>query len=69
MNFSEAYKLMVQGQKIRRPGWTGYWYLNGDDIVVIHCKSGIDIKNYYNEETIPNCAKNDWEVVKCDAEE
>ena len=26
MNFKEALKLMKKGEKVKLPGWGGYWY-------------------------------------------
>lgn len=26
MNFTEAFKAMKQGAKVKLPGWGGYWY-------------------------------------------
>jgi len=64
MPFAEAYKLMLQGRKIRRPCFKGYWYIDPEQgICKIHLANGHDI--YYGklDLTIRNCAANDWEVV------
>lgn len=29
MNFSDAILAMKQGEKVRLPWWTGYWYIGG----------------------------------------
>ena len=32
MNFKEAYKEMLKGKKVRRPGWKGYWWIEDDKV-------------------------------------
>ena len=64
MNFSDAYKEMVAGHKIRRPSFKGYWFLNPETgIVTIHLENGKDIEYGKLDITVKNCAANDWVVV------
>lgn len=65
MSFSEAYKLMLSGKKIKRPSFKGYWFINQEDgIFMIHLASGKDISYGKLDVTIKNCLANDWEIVE-----
>lgn len=64
MTFRRAFKKMMNGHKIRRKGWGGYWYMNDKNETVIHTKEGCEISHDFNNSTILNCAANDWEIVK-----
>ena len=63
MNFNQAYKEMLNGEKIKRPGWGGYWFIE-DGKVKIKLKTGEIIENDFNQETITNTLADDWEVVE-----
>lgn len=63
MNFNKAYQEMLNGKKIRRPGWGGYWFIE-DGKVKIKLKTGEIIENDFNQETITNTLADDWEVVE-----
>lgn len=63
MNFNQAYQEMLNGKKIRRPGWGGYWFIE-DGKVKIKLKTGEIIENDFNQETITNTLADDWEVVE-----
>jgi len=73
MEWREAYQKMLEGNKIRRKGWVGYWYIrdgevlidfkNGirrryDELVTINLRGSQDI--LYNLEQM---TYDDWEVV------
>lgn len=62
MNFNQAYQEMLNGKKIRRPGWRGYWFIEGGK-VKIKLKTGKIIENDFNQETITNTLADDWEVI------
>ena len=62
MNFNQAYKEMLNGKKIRRPSWGGYWFIE-DGKVKIKLKTGEIIENDFNQETITNTLADDWEVI------
>lgn len=63
MNFKQAYQEMLNGKKIRRPSWGGYWFIE-DGKVKIKLKTGEIIENDFNQETIINTLADDWEVVE-----
>ena len=63
MNFKEAYQEMLNGEKIKRPGWGGYWFIE-DEKVKIKLKTGEIIENDFNQETITNTLADDWEIVE-----
>ena len=63
MKFKQAYKEMLNGKKIKRPGWGGYWFIE-DGKVKIKLKTGKIIENDFNEETITNILADDWEIVE-----
>lgn len=62
MNFKQAYQEMLNGKKIKRPGWGGYWFIE-DGKVKIKLKTGKIIENDFNQETITNTLADDWEVI------
>lgn len=65
MNFSKAWGCLLNGKKIKRPKWGGYWALE-DDTIMMHCKDGnvIDIRATEDVRfTFGNVAACDWEVV------
>ena len=63
MNFKEAYKEMLKGKKVRRPGWGGYWFIK-DNKIKIRLKDGNIKFNAFTQETITNTLAEDWKVVK-----
>ena len=64
MSFTEAFKEMIAGKKIRRPSFKGYWFIDQETgIVTIQLESGKDITYGKLDITIRNCVANDWEVV------
>ena len=39
MKFSEAFKMMKQGKKVKLPSWGGYWYWNPEkETIMIQCR-------------------------------
>ena len=65
MNFNEAYQKMLEGKKIKRPGWKGYWFIdNKDNKFKIKLAGGEIKENKFTQETIKNTAANDWEIVE-----
>ena len=63
MTFKEAYKEMLKGKKVRRPGFVNPWYIEQDKIV-IKLKSGKVLEVPLNTVTIVDMNSNDWEVVE-----
>ena len=65
MNFNEAYQKMLEGKKIKRPGWKGYWFIDSKDNKFKIKLAGGEIKeNKFTQETIKNTAADDWEIVE-----
>lgn len=62
MNFNQAYQEMLNGKKIRRPSWGGYWFIE-DGKVKIKLKTGEIIENDFTQETITNTLADDWEII------
>lgn len=63
MNFKEAYKEMLKGKKVRRPGWGGYWFI--EDNKVFAKKASWDaLQKRFSQVDIGHTAADDWEVVK-----
>lgn len=65
MNFKEAYQKMLEGKKIKRPDWKGYWFIDSKDNKFKIKLAGGEIKeNKFTQETIKNTAADDWEVME-----
>lgn len=62
MNFKEAYQKMLEGKKVKRPDWKGYWFIENDKIK-IYLKDGNIKLNNFTQETIINTLADDWEIV------
>lgn len=63
MNFSEAYEQMLEGKKVKRPDWKGYWFIENDKVKIKF--AGGEIKeNRFTQQTIKNTAADDWEVCE-----
>ena len=59
MLFKEAYLKMLEGKKIKRPCFQGYWYIDGvSGNLTIHLANDTEIT------TVKNCMAEDWEVVE-----
>ena len=63
MNFKEAYQKMLEGKKVKRKDWLGYWFIE-DGKVKIYLKDGNIKFNNFTQETIANTLADDWEVVE-----
>lgn len=64
MTFTEAYAKMLLGNKIKRPSFKGYWFINQETgQFMIHLDDGKEIKYGQLGITVSNCAANDWEIV------
>lgn len=62
MNFSEAFKLMKEGHKVKLPSWAGYWQWENDTIM-IYCKDGkvLDIRATETVDyTFTNITSDEW---------
>lgn len=66
LTFRRAWFNLLNGKKVKRPSWTGYWEFK-DGTIQMHCAEGdvIDIRDTENVAyTFTNIAENDWEVVE-----
>lgn len=70
MNWSKAFKLMMQGNKIKLPSWEGYWYWDEDLLtIMMHCKDNtkIDVRDTQRVAyTFENIASDDWIIATKD---
>ena len=69
MHFRDAWFLMLNGAKVKRPLWAGYWAWE-DNTIMMHCRDGsvIDIRSTENPAyTFSNVAARDWMVMEEDA--
>ena len=65
MTFKQAFELMKQGAKVKLPSWAGYWFWNGETIIM-HCKDGkeLDIRETDRPEyTFSNICSDEWMIV------
>ena len=65
MQFREAWFHLLNGDKIKRPHWAGYWAWENNTIM-IHTREGnvLDIRETNNPAyTFTNVAAHDWEVM------
>ena len=66
MKFADALELLKQGEKVKLPGWSGYW-VKEDNTVKMYCKDGrvLDIREtedvFY---TLSNIASEEWCVAE-----
>lgn len=64
MNFSDAYNAMLEGKKIKRPCFKGYWYINGvTNKLTIHLDDGYEITEGLLDHTVRNTLASDWKVT------
>lgn len=64
MTFKEAYIKMLEGKKIKRPHFKGYWYIDGVcGKLTIHLESGEEIIEGNLSLTVQNTLAEDWEVI------
>ena len=65
MTFGEVFKELINGRKIKRKDWKGYWAWE-DNTIMIHCENNkiFDIRETDNPMfTFANIAADDWELV------
>ena len=66
LQFRDAWYHMLNGKKIKRPLWKGYWAWENNTIMM-HCRDGsiTDIRQTTNPAyTFCNVAARDWMVVE-----
>lgn len=69
MEFNEAYKYLREGQKIKLPEWSEYWFWSEDlNTIIIHYKNDmeVDIRDTKNfiEYTLNSIVRNDWVIIE-----
>lgn len=62
--FKEAYMRMVEGKKISRPCFMGWWFMNHESKVIIHDRYANELKEGDITNTVTNTLANDWEVIE-----
>lgn len=64
MEFRLAYQKMLEGKKITRPCFKGYWYINGvTNQLTIHLGDGAEVTEGILDHTVRNTLATDWQVV------
>ena len=67
MKFSEAFKIMKQGGKVKLPSWGGYWYWSPEkETIIMHTKDGqeMDIRETQSVVyTLQNILSDEWIVA------
>lgn len=66
LQWKDAWFWMLNGKKIKRPLWEGYWAWENNTIIM-HCRDGsvLDIRQTDNPAyTFTNIAQRDWMVVE-----
>lgn len=72
MNFTEAFKAMKQGAKVKLPGWGGYWYWDPEkETIMIQCRPQdsdkgelLDIRETQRVEyTMLNMQSDEWVIA------
>ena len=65
MPFKEAYQKMLEGKKIARPCFKGYWFIDGiTGLLVIHLADGREIIDGLLDHTVRNTLADDWQVLE-----
>jgi hypothetical protein len=65
MDFKTAYSKMLEGKKIRREGWVGYWYINKvtGKLTIFTAEGKTLTQSDDITITVMNTLAEDWEVV------
>lgn len=65
MSFKEAYQKMLEGHKVKRPCFNGWWFIDGvTNKLTIHLANADEITEGDLDHTVRNTLANDWQVVK-----
>lgn len=62
MNFKEAYKAMQEGKKVRRKGWSGYFFYSMNRIFQFVHET--QFKPPVDKIALENALAEDWEIVE-----
>ena len=70
MKFSQVINHLLQGERVKRKIWGGYWEIErhgaGDVKVMMHCRDGKVMEVRETEDilfTLSNVAADDWEIA------
>lgn len=72
MNFTEAFKAIKQGAKVKLPGWGGYWYWDPEkETIMIQCRpqdsDGVELLDIREtkrvEYTMLNMQSDEWVIA------
>ena len=66
LSWKDAWWYLLNGEKIKRPLWEGYWEWENNTIMM-HCQDGsvVDIRETdFVAYTFSNIAQRDWMVVE-----
>lgn len=65
MKFELAYNYMLKGEKVKRPCFKGYWYIDGvNGALTIHLANGKEITEGNLGLTVANTLADDWMIVR-----
>ncbi len=64
LTFKKAYMKMVEGKKIARPSFNGWWFMDKYSRIIIHDQYDNEIQNGDITITVTNTLANDWEVIE-----
>ena len=64
MNFKEAYKAMQEGKKVRRKGWSGYFFYSQIMNRIFQFVGENQFKPPVDEIALEDALAEDWEVVE-----
>lgn len=65
LTFKQAFQKMLEGKKIARPSFVGFWYIDSfDGKMKIHDRFGNTLEKVDMTITVINTLANDWEVIE-----
>ena len=64
LTFKKAYMRMVEGKKISRPCFNGWWFMDKYSRITIHDQHDNEILEGDITITVTNTLANDWEVIE-----
>lgn len=65
LTFKQAFQKMLEGKKIARPSFIGFWYIDSfDGKMKIHDRFGNTLERVDMTITVINTLANDWEVIE-----
>lgn len=65
MKFDLAYQYMLKGERIKRPSFKGYWFIDGvSGKLTIHLANGTEINEGDLGLTVLNTLADDWMIYR-----